>query len=207
MACGHEDGGGLAPDLHLVAAAQGIVGLQRRLGHQQAGRAAGEGQGLGVVGDGQQAGGAARLQPFLQPDAVGFIVVVVGQQADGAVALLEVELLGIQVVLAHLEAQGQVAARQRLGLTGGQQLMTQSLTARTGVDGQRVEAGQVGAMVKQHQGVTLHHPLLLDDQGATVVALDEAAELAYRQAVAGKTARFQCDERIQILEYRGTDHD
>ncbi len=53
VAGGHEDGGRLAPDLHLIAAAQTVVGLQRGLGHQQAGRATGEGQGLGVVGNGK----------------------------------------------------------------------------------------------------------------------------------------------------------
>ena len=181
--------------------------MQRGLRHQQAGRAAGERQGLGVVGDGQQMGQLAGLQPFFQAHAVCGIIVVVGQHADRPIALFQVQALGLVVILPHLQPQGERPQLHSRRFTGRQQLMAYALTALRACHRQRVEARQVSAMVKQHQGITEQLAVLLGDQGAAGIALDKTAELARRETIAGKAGEFQRQQRFQIVRDSNADHD
>ena len=90
MPGGHEDGGRLAPQPELQPRLQLAVGFGPGQCHHQAGRPAGEiGRLVAIRRRGFEAA-QLRLQPLLEQQRVGMVLVIVGAAAELAVAGLAV---------------------------------------------------------------------------------------------------------------------
>ncbi len=200
---GHEHGGCFAPDLYFFPSRGLAFRLQRAHGHQQAGRAAGELGGLGVVGHLRLTIGVMLQDAFFQAQGIGMVFVVVVDQAEAAIAVVFVEGDGRVVVGAYLQAQVRAVMFQGTGFAALQQLFTEADATCVGRDGNRIQACQRSAAVKQHQGIAGQLPVdLLGDDQPGVGPTDHPVEAAGGQAIGGETMLFQLQQCSQVIGCR-----
>ena len=189
VARGHEYRRRLAPDAQLQRARELSFGLQGLHGHHQRGGAAGELEGLLVVGHARETSIDVRRQSLLHTQRRHAVLIVIRHDADRPVAPAAIEREGRAAVLAHLEAQiGAVASGSGL-LCGLEQRPTDASSARAGRDGDRVDATQRGASAKEHENVAEQRARSLSDQHGPVCAREHVAKLTLAQPIA-REARF-----------------
>ena len=128
MACGHENGGGFAPQQQFLCG-RGRLLFQRGQGHQQAGGATGERGGLLDPGQVLRSRVAALIggrvaglivQPFLVTQGVFVILVIVRRLGKQAVAQAFIQGDGRGVIPAHFQSQEQTPLLVRIVFGGFQ---------------------------------------------------------------------------------------
>lgn len=128
---------------------------------------------------------------LFQAQGIGVILVVVVQHGEASVATAFVQGDGRRVVAAHLKPQVGAVMLPRAGFDPLQQALAQARPAGLDRDGDRVQAGQGGPAMEQHQGITQQLSRLLGDDQARMGAADHPLEAAHRQAIGGETLLFQ----------------
>ena len=137
---------------------------------------------------------------------VHVILVVVGLNAELAVAEFSEQPDGRRIVLAHFEAHVGALAVQRALFGRLYQQGSDAQLAALGQDRDGVQPRQGGAGVEQDDRVAAQSPLVLGHQGGGVGLGEQVTEAAPRQAVRIETGILDLHQRIDVPQRRGTDH-
>ena len=181
------------------------VGVQGFHGHQQRGRATGEGQCLAIPGHYARGLGTNRQQSFLEPQCRSMILVIVLIDTELAVTQGTIQGDGAVVVGAHFQSQRQTILLQCRVLAGLHQQPCDSLAAHVDVHGKRVNPAQRSPAVKQHQHIAGQCLFFgFGDDQCAMTALEHPAKLAPTDAIFAETPLFQAEQCRQVVQGCGT---
>ncbi len=206
MSGGHEDGRRLAPQAQFERPVEHQVRLLRLHGHHQAGRAAGEFQRLGVVGNKRVVSRKMRRQRLFHAHRVDMILVIIGIGRKGAVAGFFVEREGARVVPAHFQPHHHEALFQGDLFRLGQQRAGDAAALSVGQHREGIEARHRRVAVEQHQAVAGDGAVCVIDDKRRVPARQKVAEVARRQPVGVEALLFQIREDRDIFQGGVADH-